>query len=249
MQTYSRTGVDGKILDSAVTEIEYNELTISVDYYGLHPGEEVEKELIFSYSITRDELLIDKPSGQGIAGVHLLIGVYPGEESGTADVVDVLKATNPTKAGAPFMAGRIYNLPSQGNMGVYFLLPTSESPTSDWIVVAPGSFVVNGTAVDSPKFNPYENPTSLICAYTDLLPSISISYSDGVVSAQLTDSAGQPMAYEGAEIYLETTTGQLAQNRIYTDSSGAGSTALANAVAGKVKAGFKYFSGKAEVAI
>ena len=69
------------------------------------------------------------------------------------------------------------------------------------------------------------------------------------ISAQLLNADGTNALKENIEIFLETTTGVLRENRIYTNNVGRASTKILFKGRGKVKAGFKHFTGKTEIEI
>jgi hypothetical protein len=116
-----------------------------------------------------------------------------------------------------------------------------DSSTDDWTLVVNSSIATNeGSALAT--FN-VDNNRSIGAAAGDLLPSISMSKDGTDISATI-----DPVK-EDVEIYFETTGGYLNKNRVKTNSSGVATTTVVGAAAGKVKAGFKYFSGKAEITI
>ena len=65
----------------------------------------------------------------------------------------------------------------------------------------------------------------------------------------MLNADGTPAHKPNIEIYLETTTGLLQENRLVTDDLGQAQTKLLFKGKGKVKAGFKFYSGKAEINI
>jgi hypothetical protein len=124
---------------------------------------------------------------------------------------------------------------------VFVFIPYVDSSTDDWTLVVNSSIATNeGSALAT--FN-VDNNRSIGAAAGDLLPSISMSKDGTDISATI-----DPVK-EDVEIYFETTGGYLNKNRVKTNSSGVATTTVVGAAAGKVKAGFKYFSGKAEITI
>jgi hypothetical protein len=88
------------------------------------------------------------------------------------------------------------------------------------------------------------------------LPDVSLTQvtSDGVstITAQLLDSEnGNALSRPNVEIYFETTVGQLNASRVKTNANGQAIVKVNNSdgISGKVKAGFKSWSGKGEIEI
>ena len=82
-----------------------------------------------------------------------------------------------------------------------------------------------------------------------MMPSIKLAYENDTIYAQLVNADGTNAFKKDIEIYLETTTGLLQENRIITDKLGWASTKLLFKGNGKVKAGFKFYTGKTEIQV
>jgi hypothetical protein len=124
---------------------------------------------------------------------------------------------------------------------VFVFIPFVDSSTDDWTLVVNSSAATNeGSALAS--FN-VDNARSISVAAADLLPSISMSKDGTDISATI-----DPVK-ENVEIYFETTGGYLNKTRVNTNSSGVATCTVVGAAEGKVKAGFKHFTGKAEISI
>ena len=83
-------------------------------------------------------------------------------------------------------------------------------------------------------------------ALPSVLPAITLTKQGTVISAQLTNINGVPTKKADVDIYFETTAGYLTKARSKTNDQGIATTEVIGALEGKVKAGFKYFSGKTE---
>ena len=132
---------------------------------------------------------------------------------------------------------KIYNETSKGMdryMEEYITISSLDRNTTNYPFLTDSKFVV--------EFN-VDNNRSIADASNDLLPSISMSKDGTDISATINP------VKENVEIYFETTGGYLNKQRANTDASGVASCTVIGATSGKVKAGFKYFSGKAEITI
>lgn len=167
----------------------------------------------------------------------LLIGGLNKGDPKNYPVLNVLRENLDTKNGTGSLQ-RKYDLTS------YFLIfiPFADSPVSDWVFVASAeTFTINGETVTNEIDVDIQRPFGEVCK--ELLPNLVLTNSNGTISAQITP------VKSNVEIYWETTTGLLENARSVTNSSGVAVTTVTNVTSGKVKAGFKYFSGKAELVI
>jgi hypothetical protein len=128
---------------------------------------------------------------------------------------------------------------------MFFAIPFSDSTVSDITYHAHcGGLEIDGTAVT----NGSTDAPAVVMA--NALPSLSLTKSGDDITAQLLDADGNNLSKSGVEIYFETTTGYLGLTRATTDANGQCTVTLNGGVSGgKVKAGFKYFSGAAEVSV
>lgn len=82
------------------------------------------------------------------------------------------------------------------------------------------------------------------------LPSINLSKNGDTVTVQLKDKDNNNISRGGVEIFVEATTGNSSNSRVYTDANGTATFTLTNTNgSGKIKAGFKEWSGKTELEI
>ena len=133
--------------------------------------------------------------------------------------------------------------------GFSFARPWADSPIDDWIVFLPASKITINGVEQGDRMIETINGNGLDDVIP-MMPSIklSINNEDNII-AQLLNSNGTNAHKENIEIFLETTTGVLRENRIYTNSLGVASTKILLKGKGKVKAGFKHFTGKTEIEI
>lgn len=105
------------------------------------------------------------------------------------------------------------------------------------------ALTVDGTEITAEKAG--------IPALFTAMGGITLSKSGNTVTAQLVDGSGANLSTSGVTVFFETTAGALDVARADTDANGQATATLtvADGVTGKVKAGFKNFTGAAEVQI
>lgn len=193
--------------------------------------------------VSVSEILTERKTGIPLNNPHQILACSVNEESSTFAFVDVLKYTFTTKGSTGFFK-------TQSGMSpiMYILVPFADSPISEWtFIVIANKVTVDGNTVKD-EFDIDINKTLAdIC--NENLPSISISKSGTSVSAQLIDTKGKAIKKSGVDIYFETTAGYLTKSRGRTDTKGLASTEVIGAEEGKIKAGFKYFTGKVDLII
>lgn len=126
--------------------------------------------------------------------------------------------------------------------------PWPDSPIDDWIVFLPAKTIVINGVEQGDRFIETINGNGLD-DIIPMLPSIKLAYENDKIYAQLVNADGTNALKKGIEIYLETTTGLLQENRIVTDEFGWAETKLLLKGKGKVKAGFKFYTGKVEIQV
>lgn len=193
-----------------------------------------------TYEFDKALILADHKSKETITTHHTIsvLAVHDDNlgEAGTLKATNFFKHTQHNKSSV----GSLRNLMNIKPI-VFVFIPYVDSSTDDWTLVVNSSIATNeGSALAT--FN-VDNNRSIGAAAGDLLPSISMSKDGTDISATI-----DPVK-EDVEIYFETTGGYLNKNRVKTNSSGVATTTVVGAASGKVKAGFKYFSGKAEITI
>jgi hypothetical protein len=188
-----------------------------------------------TYQFNKDTILLDHKTKQAI-NTHHSISVLAVHDSGTLKATDLFRHTQHNKSGVGGIKYALNIIPL-----VFVFIPFVDSSTDDWTLVVNSNVATNeGNALT--EFN-VDNNRSIANASNDLLPSISMSKDGTDISATINP------VKENVEIYFETTSGYLNKQRANTDASGVASCTVIGATSGKVKAGFKYFSGKAEITI
>ena len=133
--------------------------------------------------------------------------------------------------------------------GFSFARPWADSPIDDWIVFLPASKIIINGVEQGDKMIETINGNGLD-DIIPMMPTIQLSMdNEDNITAQLLEADGTNAYKENVEIFLETTTGVLRENRIYTNNIGRASTKILFKGRGKVKAGFKHFTGKTEIEI
>lgn len=194
-------------------------------------------------TVSVESILTEKKTNLPLANPHQIIACGVSEESGKFVFVDVLKYTYTNKGSTG-----VFKTYSNIQPIMYILVPFADSSIDDWkVIVVADSCIVNGTSIVSRFDIDIDKTLADICA--ENLPGIALSKQDTTISAQLLNADGNPVAKENIDIYFETTAGYLTKARSKTDSNGIATTEVIGATDGKVKAGFKYFSGKTELSI
>ena len=194
-------------------------------------------------TLTAEKILTEKKTGLALSNPHQIIACGVSEDSGKFVFVDVLKYTFINKGSTG-----LFKTYSNIQPIMYVLVPFADSSIQDWKFIAlANSLTVDDQAVTE-TFDIDINKT-LADISNENLPSIALSKQGTIVSAQLKNADGSNAAKANIDIYFETTAGYLTKARSKTNDQGIATTELIGATEGKVKAGFKYFSGKAELAI
>ena len=194
-------------------------------------------------TLTAEKILTEKKTNLPLGNPHQVIACGVSEESGNFVFVDVLKYTYATK-GTPGFFKNASNIQPI----LYILVPFADSSRDDWTFVVIGNSVkVNSTEVTETFDIDIDRTLAETC--DAILPGIVLTKAGTTITAQLTDSTGTPVAKSNIDIYFETTAGYLTKSRSTTDSNGIATTQVIGAEEGKVKAGFKYFSGKTQITI
>lgn len=200
------------------------------------------KEPTISESITPEQILTERKTGIFMDHPHQVIAIGATEDNKFV-FVDVLKHTFSTKGST----GSFKNA-SNINPIMYVFVPFADSPMDEWTFVGlTDSFTVGTVAVSEQIDIDMNRTLAQTCA--ELLPNISLTKEGNEISAKLVNLNGTSILKEGVEIYFETTAGYLTKSRSKTDEFGIAKTEVIGAVEGKVKAGFKNFSGKAQLSL
>jgi hypothetical protein len=232
------------VLDNGSFDIKFFE-----QVKDLNLTEAVYEDLPFlSKVVTREEMLFDAISKKPIAEDHSVIvfaetpGAYVAENEHVC--INLFKHTSLNKAS---IRG-IKNVYQGINALLIIFVPFADSPVEDWTIVASvKELTFNGNAITQ-KLN-VDKGKAIGETADEILPGIVLTNNNGDISAQLINSDNSLIAKAGVEIYFETTAGYLTKGRATTDSNGVATTKVVGAEEGKVKAGFKHFTGKTEVTI
>jgi hypothetical protein len=240
MKTYLKHGVQHNGYRISIDAVDNNSLTIKLwkRTKDFDEGDLAYEEIpSFSKTYTKDEFLKDHFSKSSINEDHAFIlfaSPLRLEDYQKDDiVVNVFKHTVSSKSSIGHLR-KVNKL----NPLMYIAIPFASSSMSDWTIIAEAEkFTVNDVEITE-TYDLDANPT-----VNDVFPSISLTKNANEITAELN------VAKAGVEIYFETTAGSLSNYRSLTNAQGIATTELIGAADGKVKAGFKYFSGKAEITI
>ena len=183
----------------------------------------------------------DTSSNEQINQPHAIIGVgFRLHEK--VRVYDFFRHTVDSKSTTGHVVAAMLGI----QQGFCFARPWPDSPFEDWIVFLPAKTITINGVEQGDNFIVTINGNGLD-DIIPMLPSITLDFKDDVVYTQLVNADGTPVHKPNIEIYLETTTGLLQENRLLTNNQGQAQTKLLFKGKGKVKAGFKFYSGKAEI--
>ena len=198
---------------------------------------------VYSGFLTLADLNRDTSSNEQINQPHAIIGVgFRLHEK--VRVYDFFRHTTDSKSTTGHVVASMLGI----QQGFCFARPWPDSPIEDWIVFLPAKTIVINGVEQGDNFIETINGNGLD-DIIPMLPSIALDIRDEVVYTQLLNADGSLAHKKDIEIYLETTTGLLQENRLITDELGQAQTKLLFKGNGKVKAGFKFFTGKAEVEV
>lgn len=193
--------------------------------------------------LTADKILTEKKTNLPLNNPHQILACGVSEDTHKFVFVDVLKYTFINKGSTG-----LFKTYSNIQPIMYIIVPFADSPMTEWKFVAlANKLTVDGSNVTD-TFDIDINKT-LVDVANENLPYITLSRDDTVITAQLKNANGTPANKGNIDIYFETTAGYLTKARSKTNEQGVATTELIGAVEGKVKAGFKYFSGKTELII
>jgi len=193
--------------------------------------------------LSRADLNRDTSSNEQINQPHAIIGVgFRLHEK--VRVYDFFRHTVDSKSTTGHVVASMLGI----QQGFCFARPWPDSPFEDWIVFLPAKTITINGQEQGDNFIETINGNGLD-DIIPMLPSIQLDFKDDVVYTQLINADGSPAHKPNIEIYLETTTGLLQENRLVTNEFGQAQTNLLFKGKGKVKAGFKFYTGKAEINI
>jgi hypothetical protein len=231
------TGSDGTLIlsyfkgDSRWDPATKQQVTIYPD----HPTKQV--------TVTANDILTERKTGLPLNNPHQIIACGYSPETDSFVFSDVYKYTHALKTSTGYFTTHWRIKPL-----LYILVPFADTPMSEWKFIAvTNSFIADTVPVTATL--DIDIDKTIGEAGDEYLPGITLTINNGTVSAQLVDPAKRAISKADIEIYFETTAGYLTKARSKTNASGIATTQLVGAEAGKVKAGFKYFSGKTEIII
>jgi hypothetical protein len=216
-------------------------------------------EPVYTRSCTYDEFKIDHATHQKPQDAHILYGLFDRYRKPTYEhyldfpnkkdedtlkvmgkdpvLLDIIRYTKDSKAGV----GDVTQL--HGGFPVFLVaIPFKDSLVEDWVFITEAhETYVNGSLVTDTVDVEYKK--SLKDVTDKYLPNITLSKESNEITATLVP------AKANVELYFDTTVGTLSVQRGFTDANGKTKTTVTADVNGKVKVGFKHFSGKAEIAV
>ena len=197
----------------------------------------------YSGYLSLDDLTRCTSSNRPINQPHAIIGIGFRLRD-KVRVYDFFRHTAESKSTTGHVVASILGI----QQGFYLARPWKDTPLSEWnLFLAAGSITINGVEqgdnyVETINGNGLDDVTAM-------LPSIRLDFKDDVVYTQLINADGTLAHKKDIEIYLETTTGLLQENRLVTNEFGQATTKLLFKGKGKIKAGFKFYTGKSEIQI
>jgi len=196
----------------------------------------------YSGYLSLEELSRCTSSNRPIEQPHAIIGVGFRLRD-KVRVYDFFRHTSESKSTTGHVVASIIGV----QQGFYLVRPWKDTPLTEWnVFLAAGSITING--VDQDNYVETINANGLD-DIIQMMPSIKLAYENHTIYAQLVNADGTNALKKGIEVYLETTTGLLQENRIITDELGWAETKLLFKGKGKVKAGFKFYTGKTEIQV
>jgi len=245
--------------------IDTTDTTITYKYYLRKPWINYDDlncwsdEPVYTRTCTYDEFKVDHATHQTPQDAHILYGFFDRYRKSTYDyysdfpnklgetsinlkgkdpvLLDIIRYTKDSKAGV----GDVTQL--HGGFPVFLAaIPFKDSPVEDWVFIteAHETYFNNILVTDIVDI---EYKKSLKDVTDKYLPNITLSKEGNEITATLVP------AKSGIELYFDNTVGSLDSYRVFTDTNGKAKVNITNDVPGKVKVGFKHFSGKAEIAV
>ena len=232
--------------------LDYNDKGIHYDFTFVNSKDalvsyrkEIEHVYVDTYTgfLSIDDLNRCTSSNQKINQPHAIIGVGFRLKD-KPRVFDFFRHTSESKSTTGHVVAAILGL----QQGFYFVREWPDSPIEDWkVFLSARTIVINGE--DQSKNIVETINANGLNDIIKMLPTISLSIKDDMILAQLLNADGTEAHKENIEVYLETTTGVLQETRLITDKLGKAQTKLLLKGKGKVKAGFKFYTGKTEIGI
>jgi hypothetical protein len=248
MKFVKRQGNDGYAYDEAY--INYNgnnqyKVKVGTTFID-ESNNNNESTLYYEATLSISNLLIDKNSKSVVSKCHVIsvASLSGADNEGNLRFVEYFKFTLGSKHSV-----NGYKTSNDGTHILFFAyIPFSDDNSDTFTIVVNAKKVFVDDVLIEQEFN-VDKGIHIADSAQELLPSIVLSKSADEISAQLKNADGTNATKADIDIYFETTTGYLTKSRSATNANGIATTKIVGAEEGKVKAGFKYFSGKAEIAI
>lgn len=193
--------------------------------------------------LSLDDLSRCTSSNQKINQPHAIIGVGFRYKS-KPRVFDFFRHTSESKSTTGHVVAATLGI----QQGFYFIRPWADTPISEWkVFLSAEKIIINGIEQEDNYLETING--NGLNDIISMFPSISLSFKNNTIFAQVLNPDGTEAHKKDIEIFLETTTGLLRENRLITDKFGRAQTDLLFAGKGKIKAGFKFYTGKAEIQI
>jgi hypothetical protein len=246
--------------------IDTTNTTISYKYHLRKPWLDYEDvncwsdEPVYTRTCTYEEFKVDHATHQKPQDAHILYGFFDRYRKPTYQhhlhfpfnyneekvlkvtgkdpvLLDIIRYTKDSKAGV----GDVTQL--HGGFPVFLVaIPFKDSAVEDWVFITEAhETYINGALVADIVDVEYKK--SLKDVTDKYLPNITLSKEGDEITATLVP------AKPNVELHFETTVGTLSAQRGFTDANGKVKTTITADTNGKVKVGFKHFSGKAEIAV
>jgi hypothetical protein len=245
--------------------IDTTDTTITYKYYLRKPWIDYSDSTcwsdapVYTKTCTYDEFKVDHATYQKPQDAHILYGFFDRYRQPTIKhyednphtldddtlkvsgkdpvLLDIIRYTKDSKAGV----GDVTQL--HGGFAVFLVaIPFKDSPVKDWVFITEAyETYINGELVTDVANIEYKK--SLKDITDKYLPTITLSKEGNEITATLVP------AKANVELYFETTVGTLSSQRSFTDNNGKAKTTITSDVNGKVKVGFKHFSGKDEILV
>jgi hypothetical protein len=205
-----------------------------------------ESTTYFETTFPINNLLIDKNSKSAVNKCHVISVASTSsiDDKGSLRFAEYFKFTSNSKHSV-----HGYKSANDGEHILLFAyIPFSDDNSDTFTIAVNAKKVFVDDVLIEQEFN-VDNGIHIADSAKQLLPYIVLSKSTDEISAQLKNVDGTNATKANIDIYFETTTGYLTKSRSATDANGIATTKIVGSEEGKVKAGFKYFSGKAEINI
>lgn len=215
---------------------------------------------VYSNTVTHDEFKIDHATHQSPQDAHILYGFFDRYRSRTFEhyldfpiqegeekilklygkqpvLLDIFRYTKDSKAGV----GDVTQL--HGGFPIFLVaIPFRDSPIEDWVFISEAEETYfNGVEITESVVVDYKK--SLKDISDKFLPSVTLSKNGNEITATLSPPK------QNIELYFDATVGSLNAYRVFTDNNGQAKVTVTNDTPGKVKVGFKHFSGKDEILV